>query len=1292
MERAKEISYKGKVIDNIQKKGDYLYFSTEEGFVYGVDCKNEKISWEYKASDAIESPTFLGKESVYFFDRGNHLYSLNMSGQLCWKNKIDKEITSGVVEFKNKVYLGTEKGNFIAFNAADGEELWHFKAKESIRSVPVASNNMIMFGCDDKNLYFLSDDGSLLGKFEAEDKIRSALTVDGNNLYFGADDQNFYCLDLMRKKKMWKVKTGGKIVAPSVNDKKRVYIMSGNNVLYCLNKKNGTILWWSAIPSRSHFCLELIEDKITVSSFSSLLVCFDVKTGGKVGVFEAPTEIRSNPLWIAPYLFINLYDDQRNTGSLVFMKKEIKVTLKPSAEYPQKTDEEIIFSSSATGFFMPEYEFTIRYLHVPFGADVCDYMKGKGEKVIVQEKSDKNTWTWYPDKAGSYAIGIVATDEKERAETEIPFVIEKKENLRLEWWEAYTALKQSSLFKNLKWRPVGPWKISGRITDIAVSKRNPYVIYVSTAYGGVWKTVNNGTSWKPIFDNESCLSIGAIAVTASDVDIIWSGRLDTGMELTGEEPQDIIWAGSGENNASRDSRAGTGVFKSVNGGQSWQNVGLNESHHISRIVIHPNDPDIVYVAVMGHLFTSNEERGLFKTNDGGNTWNKALFLNDDTGITDVVMDPHNPDILYAAAWEMKHKAWDFIESGKVSGIYKTTDGGKTWKKLTKGFPEEKYIGRIGVDIAASDSSIIYAILDNHAFRLEQNSGDPEQKIPVESSASEQGKEKNVIGPEIYRSADNGETWEKVNKDYIDRFYDSCEYCVGQIRVDPKKENRVYILGVPLMVSKNSGETYKSIGTIRLHKGHHALWIDSNNRNRLIEGNDGGLNFSYDSGNTWQEINRIPIGQFHSIAYDMEEPYNIYGTLHDNGIYYGSYKSAPGMSETWEKILGGNVVGVQVDPEDSNIIYVEYTSGNLFRIERQERTYKNIKPKDEFGESPLRFSRQSPVLISPHNRFIIYLGANKLFKSYDRGDHWISISPDLTTNPEQGNITYGCIVTISESPVTPGLIYIGTDDGNVCVTKNGGVTWEKIEEGLPANKWVSWVEASNFDEGTVYVSLSGYYDDDFKKYLYKSVDYGKTWVSIANNIPCGPINVIREDLKNRNILYVGTDMGVYISIDGGMSWSILGSGFPAVYVTDIAIHPRDKDIIIATKGRGAYVMDVEMIQEFDMDIKAKKAHMFTVKPVYIDENYLDIMPEANIYYYLRENRKVTVSIIDDSGKVIKEINRNSDEGFNLMTWDLTIDGEGDRVQIANPGKYRVELKAGFLKLEGNLEIISRFSER
>ncbi len=808
-------------------------------------------------------------------------------------------------------------------------------------------------------------------------------------------------------------------------------------------------------------------------------------------------------------------------------------------------------------------------------------------------------------------------------------------DMRLNWWNDHLALKETSIFGNMKWRSVGPCVMGGRIIDIAVPKGDHFIIYASAASGGVWKTVNNGTTWEPIFDNESTLTIGDIAVSDSD--------------------SNIIWVGTGENNSSRSSYSGTGVFKSVNSGKTWKNMGLTDSHHIGRIIIHPENPDIVYVAVLGHLYTQNEERGLFKTVDGGKTWKKILYINENTGVIDLVMDPSDSNFLYAAAWQKSRKAWNFEESGPGSGIFKTTDAGKTWKQLTNGFPAGNHIGRIGIDIAASKPNVIYALLDNQAPRpggkaapakhrissgisikdlekmaktdflklgvkkiqefLNENNVPPQYTAEMVLGMVKKGEltpqmisrhlldasrrqfETNIIGPEVYISTDKGQTWQKANKNHINNFSYTYGYYFGQIRIDPKNENKVYILGVPLMVSEDGGKNFKSIGGMGVHHDHHALWIDPDNPDHLINGNDGGLNFSYDSGKTWQKVNNMPLGQFYTITYDMEEPYNIYGGLQDNGVYYSPHTWIQGISEPWKLILWGDGAYVQVDPVDTDIVYTEFQFGNAFRLNKKDADqkriqpdgnisrflrrragkHKSIKPRVKFGEPALRFNWQTPILISPHNRFIIYLGANKLFKSLDRGDHWYPISPDLSTSPEQGDIPYGTIAAISESPLIPGLIYAGTDNGMVWITKNNGVTWEKINKGLP-KKWVSRIEASRFDRGTVYISLNGYRDDDFDKYIYKSSDYGKTWLSIANNLPCGPINVVREDPKNKNILYIGTDIGVYISIDSGKSWTTLGTGLPTVAVHDLVIHPRENDIIIGTHGRSVYVLNIENIYE------------------------------------------------------------------------------------------------------------------
>ncbi|UCC39836.1 MAG: PQQ-binding-like beta-propeller repeat protein [Candidatus Aminicenantes bacterium] len=1311
-----EIPYKGEIINSIEGDNANFYFSTNRNFVYCMDGMERDILWEFEAPELLASPPYLGSANIYVYDENQTLYCLDRKGKLVWlhskpiliwKKDVKERITSGVLEFQDRVFFGTEKGSFFALSADNGEERWDFRTGGAIRSTPVLAGDNIIFGCDDHNLYFLSLNGELQDKIEVGEKIQSIPLVERKRLYFGADDHYFYCFDLKSRKRKWRVKTGGKIFTAPITDKNRIFFLCWNNVLYCLDKNAGTIIWWKSIPSRSYYHLEISGDKILAASLSSLLIAFDTETGERIGSYDAGQEIRSNPIWFDPYILINLYDRSEEEGKLLFLKKEVKVDLKPSKKSPYKLDGEIVFTASTVGFFHPEYEF---------------YLVRRGKKTVVQEKSEVNSWGWFPENMGKYFIGVEVTDEKENEEVEIPFLVEK-EYPRLNLWNKHLDLKKKSPFNTLTWRSVGPQIMGGRITDIAVPKDNPYVIYAAAASGGVWKTVNNGTTWKPIFDNESCLTVGDIAISDSD--------------------PDIIWVGGGENNSSRSSYSGTGVFKSINGGTKWQNMGLGDTHHIGRIVIHPEDPDIVYVAAIGHLYTQNKERGLFRTDDGGKSWDKVLYINDDTGVIDVVMDPSDPETLYAAAWQRSRKAWNFTESGPGSGIYKTADGGLTWKQLTSGFPAGEFVGRIGLSIAQSKPNVIYALLDNQAPRPEEK---PAQKTEADSGISLKDLEKmsreeflkleakriqtflkennappeikaamviemvrnreltpqmiahtlmdanrslfetNIIGPEVYRSADKGETWQKVNERYIERFYNTYGYYFGQIRVDPTDESKVYILGVPLMVSEDGAKTFESIDGSGVHADHHALWIDPDNPVRLIDGNDGGLNFSYDGGKTWQKVNNIPLGQFYTVTYDMEVPYNIYGGLQDNGVYYGPHTWRADESEPWKMILGGDGAYVQVDPLETDTVYTEFQFGNVYRINKRKNLQKSIKPKTRFGEPPLRFNWQTPILISPHNRFIIYLGANKLFKSLDGGDLWYPISHDLTTNPKQGDVPYGCIITISESPIEPGLIYVGTDDGNVWLTKNGGVTWEKINQDLPSNKWVSRLEASRFEEGTVYVSLNGYRDDDFDKYLYKSLDYGKTWVSIASNIPCGPINVVREDPKKKNILYVGTDLGVYVSIDSGKSWSTLGSGLPTIYVHDLVIHPRDNDIIIGTHGRSVYILDAEPIQGFDKKIQEEAAYLFDIMPVFLSHTVQDVL-RVRIYFYLKKKERVFLSITDNKGKVVRDTGINGIAGFNLFRWNLI--AEGSQSQIVDPGEYKVELTVGKLKLRGKLLIKSPF---
>ncbi|RKY84349.1 glycosyl hydrolase [candidate division KSB1 bacterium] len=885
-------------------------------------------------------------------------------------------------------------------------------------------------------------------------------------------------------------------------------------------------------------------------------------------------------------------------------------------------------------------------------------------------------------------------------------------------------MDEESFFKNLKWRSVGPLVQGGRITDIDVPPGNHFIIYVASASGGLWKTVNNGTTWKPIFDHESSITIGDIAIAYSN--------------------PDVIWVGTGENNSSRSSYAGTGVFKSTDGGKTWKNMGLTDSHHIGRIVIDPDNENVVYVASIGHLYTPGGDRGVYKTTNGGITWEKILTGDgENTGFIDLLMNPVDHKILYAAAWERSRKAWNFVESGEGSGIYKTTDGGITWKKLKNGLPSGKGVGRIGLSLCYSHPEIIYTIIDNQNHCPEKiekekiKSGIPierlekmtqeeflkidikkirlflkENKVPKRYTAEEiikrveKGKitpksiaenlrnanerlfRTNVIGAEVYRSDNGGKTWKKVNKKYIDNFYNTYGYYFGNIRVHPQNPDKIFILGVPILYSEDGGKTFKSISKRGVHADHHALWIDPRNPDRLIDGNDGGLNFSYDGGKTWQKINNIPLGQFYTISYDMEKPYNIYGGLQDNGVMYGPVTSSPGITKPWEMLIGGDGGFVQVDPVDTYIVYAESQFGFINRVNRKTKKVKSIRPESDFGEPALRFNWLTPFIISPHNRYILYLGAQKLFKSYNRGDTWYPISPDLTDNnpAKRGDVPYGTITAISESPLKPGLIYVGTDDGNVHVTMNGGAEWIKINKGLP-KKWVTRIVASQFNEATVYVTLTGYRDDDFDKYIYISDDYGKNWKFIGDGLPHEPINVVREDPTNENILYAGTDLGVYCTLDKGKTWHSLNSNLPVNAMYDIKIHPRDGDIMVGTHGRSVFVMNLKWVRSLNDTILAKDAHLFKIKPVTLKKFYRRVFGEAEFVYFLKEKafNKTDISIIDSNGNIIKTLKGGNDRGFNFVRWNLKIK-ENEKSIYIKPGNYTVKVKAGKIILEGILKVI------
>ncbi len=744
---------------------------------------------------------------------------------------------------------------------------------------------------------------------------------------------------------------------------------------------------------------------------------------------------------------------------------------------------------------------------------------------------------------------------------------------RHEWFKQHTVMKDTSIFKEIRWRNIGPDIISGRCTDVAVPKGSRHIIYAASASGGLWKTVNSGVTWEPIMENAATGSIGDIAVDPSN--------------------PDIVWVGTGEANIFRSSVAGIGIYKSIDAGKTWKHMGLDDTYTIGRIVVHPENSDVVYVAASGHEWTENPERGLYKTTDGGETWDKIFYISERIGAWDLVMDPEETETLYVSMWNRIRRPWSDPRPGPGDGIFKTTDGGKNWKHLTNGLPDLKLTGRIGIDLARSNPNVIYAYIDNH------NPGRP----PKEGERDPYGRLRTgrvLVGAEVYRSDDKGETWKKVSPN-MEGWGGTYGWVFGQIRVDPNDEDTIYVMGLRLSKSTDGGKTFRTFSYPGLHADHHGLWICPGDSDYLINANDGGINISYDGGETWRNFHHnMNLAQFYNVAYDMAEPFNIYGSAQDHptlrvNISHGlpRRRGEPGLETRWVVAPGGEETHIAIDPKNPHIIYSASKSqtNRLSRSEYQPGldgmwVRHRINPEQKEGEPQLRTKWLVPVILSPHNHEVVYYGMQYLFRSMDMGETWEKISPDLSyQDPEKMGeshyaIPHQVLTSISESPFQFGLIYAGTDDGKVHVTKNGGDTWTDITEGLPYYRSVSRIVASEYDKATVYVTLNGRYVDDFADYIYKSTDCGRTWVDISGNIPGGPVNVIREDPRDENILYAGTDLGVYVTLDGGMKWHVLGGDLPTCYVWDLIVHPRDNVLVIATHGRGMYVIDdVAPVQEY-----------------------------------------------------------------------------------------------------------------
>ncbi|NOY38542.1 MAG: hypothetical protein GXO83_13330 [Chlorobi bacterium] len=743
----------------------------------------------------------------------------------------------------------------------------------------------------------------------------------------------------------------------------------------------------------------------------------------------------------------------------------------------------------------------------------------------------------------------------------------KNGKARLELFRQHQNMAGTSSFKDLHWSFLGPTNISGRCTDIAVvsPKGSNYTIYAGTASGGVWKTNNEGTTWEPVFRQAASTSTGDIALDPSN--------------------PEILWVGTGEANIFRSSQSGAGIYLTRDGGETWQHKGLENTGTIARIVVHPQDGNTVYVAASGHEWTPNKERGVFKTTDGGATWKKVLYIDELTGAIDLVMDPSNPEVLYAATWQRIRKKWNDPrneEKYKGSGIYKTTDGGKTWIPVNNGLPEARFRGRIGIDIARSNPKVLYAFLDNYELSRKYT-----EKDVTDSYGRPVG---GVIkGATVFRTDNGGEHWQQVSgqtgemKKYMEHHSATYGWVFGQIRVDPNDENTIYTMGLALNVSTDGGKTFHRLRG--MHGDHHSLWIDPDNANYLVNTNDGGICISYDKGKNWRSFtDRLPVAQFFDIAYDMDTPFRVYGSIQDHGSMRGVVDLSHGRdkipAQKFEWAPGGEGSTHAIDPRNPDVVYAASFYGSIYRSDLSKKGRdgsNNIKPVVYPDEPPLRGQWLAPIILSPHNPDIVYIGFQYLYRSKDKGDTWERISPDLTYNdPEKsGDIPYQTIFTISESPIKAGLIYAGTDDGRLHVTRNGGKSWKEITAGLAPEKWISRVVASQYDLQTVYVTQNGKRDDEVAAYIWKSGDMGKTWKDISGDIPLGPVNVIREDPVSKDILYVGTDTGVYVTKDRGKKWEVLGD-LPSVYVHDLIVHPRDNIIVIATHGRGMWVLDANKV--------------------------------------------------------------------------------------------------------------------
>jgi photosystem II stability/assembly factor-like uncharacterized protein len=808
---------------------------------------------------------------------------------------------------------------------------------------------------------------------------------------------------------------------------------------------------------------------------------------------------------------------------------------------------------------------------------------------------------------------------------------------------AFAQGTHDSLLRSLKFRSIGPAVMGGRVDDFAVVESDPRIFYVGSAAGGVFKTVNGGTTWTPVFDEVGSPSTGDVTLAPSN--------------------PAILYVGTGEANNRQSSSWGSGVYKSMDAGKTWKHLGLRETFHIGRIVVHPTNPDVVYVAALGDLWGPNPDRGVFMSTDGGANWSKTLYIDDDTGVSDLAIDPQSPNVLYAAAYMRRRTVYGYNGGGPKSGLYRSTDSGKTWTKIANGLPTTGDVGRCAVEVFRRNSNIVYALVEH------------------------------MTQGGVYRSDDKGATWTRMSDTNPRPSYYS------QIRIDPNNENKIWVLGAPLYMSVDGGRTFTQARGNGIHSDHHAMWIDPADGDHIVIGNDGGVHVTRDGGRNWDFLNNVPLGQFYEIAYDFQRPYHVCGGLQDNYSWCGPSANldTSGIgNDEWININGGDGFHSRIDPTDANIIYAESQDGNLARRDLRSGESKSIRPQEDNDNSPrYRFQWNSPLILSPHDPKTLYYGGNHLFKSTDRGDTWVRLGEDLTTSQERdkqqilgklpdnttlsrhdGVVSWPCITAIAESYVKAGVLWAGTDDGNLQVTRDGGKTWSNVVAHMPnvaKGAYVSRIEASHKDEGTAYVTFDNHRSADFAIYIYRTRNFGDSWERITNGIPpeAGTVHAIREDPVNPNLLFAGTEFGLFASFNRGQNWERMKSGLPPVPVFDLQIHPRDHDLMLATHGRSIWIMDnITALEEAagnESSITNKDVHLFG-SPGGIEwrtVNYRGFLAQRNFYganpqagllldYYLKAAGPVQVTIKDASGKQVRQIEARGEAGVNRLAWDMRND--------------------------------------